>query len=114
MRRLHVEYSPEKDASLEETRTSRTLTSTPEPMHLNFSWSSTGRREIARLYLTAEDPEFDPVTIQHWKDEGFEVTYLPYNGDARSFKQQLHGIGDTLDLGDRWVLVGTTPFWVGH
>ena len=72
-------------------------------MVLNFPWDAKRPR---RLYITAEDTEFDATTIQHWKDEGFDVTYVPYDGEPKSLQQQLHKIGDSSDLGEKWGLIG--------
>ena len=68
-----------------------------------------------RVVLTAEDPDFDPVTIQHWKDEGFEVSYLPLDttsaATCKAYIQQLQHLADPLELGEKYALVGQTkPF----
>jgi hypothetical protein len=33
----------------------------------------------SRLYLTADTPSFDSILLSHWKSEGFNVTYLPFD-----------------------------------
>ncbi|KAL1311523.1 hypothetical protein AAFC00_001644 [Neodothiora populina] len=58
-----------------------------------------------RIYLTSEDPDFDPFTIQQWKSEGFDVQYLPFDGDLKVFKNQLMHIGDDLEIGEHYALI---------
>ncbi|KIW05527.1 hypothetical protein, variant [Verruconis gallopava] len=58
-----------------------------------------------RLWITSEDEEFDETTIQHWKDEGFDVTYLPMNGGGKPYVQELKRLADDLELGEAYALV---------
>jgi hypothetical protein len=32
-----------------------------------------------KLYITAEDDDFDELTVQEWRDEGFDVEYFSVN-----------------------------------
>jgi len=73
-------------------------------MPLNFSWTP-GEKKALRLFVSAEDTEFDPATLQHWKDEGFHVTFLSYNGDPAEYRTTLAKMGDKLDLGEKWALI---------
>lgn len=59
-----------------------------------------------RLVLTAEDPSFDSVTIQKWKDEGYNVTYLPFTGSRRDFERNLQHLADPLEMGEKYAIVG--------
>ncbi|OJD23331.1 hypothetical protein ACJ73_05318 [Blastomyces percursus] len=70
-----------------------------ETMH--FSWPS-GR---ARLVITADTRDFDQEVIQYFKDEAFEVAYLPYNGLAREYNGQLQKLEDPLELGEKYAIV---------
>ena len=63
-----------------------------------------------RLVLTAEDDSFDQTTIQNWKDEGFQVTYLPFTGSRKQYEQDLHCLPDPLELGEKYAIVG----WFFH
>lgn len=58
-----------------------------------------------KIYMTSEDPDFDPLTIKQWQSEGFSTTYLPYTGDLRAFKATLMSLGDDLALGEHYALV---------
>lgn len=58
-----------------------------------------------RLHIAADDDEFDPLILQHWKEEGFDVTYLPYDGNARAFKTELSHLADDLELGESYALI---------
>lgn len=42
-----------------------------------------------KLYITAETEDFDQVTIAEWRDEGFDVEYLPMGDDGAAYKQTL-------------------------
>jgi hypothetical protein len=46
-----------------------------------------------RIYITLEDDEFDEVTLQHWREEGFEVNYhaMGYGGGTAFMQQVKHG-----------------------
>ncbi len=59
-----------------------------------------------RLVLTAEDESFDTITIQNWKDEGFQVTYLPFTGSRKQYERALHCLPDPLELGEKYAIVG--------
>jgi hypothetical protein len=69
---------------------------------MHFSWNS----GTPHVVVTADTEDFDPATIQHFKDEGFSVSYLPYNGDSKEYKRQLKLLEDPLELGDRFAIVG--------
>jgi len=68
---------------------------------MQFSWNST-----PRIVVTADTDDFDPATIQHFEEEGFIVSYLPYNGDRKEYNRQLKHLGDPMELGDRYALIG--------
>jgi len=60
-----------------------------------------------RLHVTADDDEFDPTIIQHFREEGFDVTYLPYGNGGKAYKDKLKHLADDLELGEDYVIVGT-------
>ncbi|MCJ1386819.1 hypothetical protein MMC17_009947 [Xylographa soralifera] len=41
---------------------------------------SNNYKRSPRLYIGAEGPNFDEKIMSDWRDEGFNVFYLPYNG----------------------------------
>jgi hypothetical protein len=49
-----------------------------------------------RVYITAEDDSFDEVTIRHWKEEGFEVAYIPMGDGGKDYAQQIKAIASNL------------------
>ncbi|KAL8836233.1 MAG: hypothetical protein Q9170_003010 [Blastenia crenularia] len=63
---------------------------------MKFSWNNSSQKPL--VVVTAEDPDFDPITLQHWRDEGFEVSYLPFTASRKAYIQQLHHLADPLEL----------------
>lgn len=59
-----------------------------------------------KLVVTAEDPTFDEKTLQHWRDEGFDVSYLPFDTSRKQYVEKLYHISDSLGLGDNFAIVG--------
>lgn len=66
------------------------------------------RDDTPRLLVTADTQEFDPAVIQHFKDEGFDVAYLPQAGvtDIKSAVGELDRLEEPLEVGDRYAIVG--------
>ena len=69
---------------------------------MKFNWT-TGP---PHLVLTAESTDFDPVTIQNWKDEGYSVSYLPFDGSKKEYIHKLQHLADPLQLGETYAIVG--------
>lgn len=69
---------------------------------MKFSWDM----HKPRLVLTAESAEFDQVTINNWKDEGYQVDYLPFVSDKKEYVRQLNHLADPLELGEKYAIVG--------
>ena len=67
-----------------------------------------------RLVVTAEaeDGNFDKVTIDNWKAEGFDVTYLPLSTINTQVKCQktLQGLSDPLSPGKKYAMIGPPSF----
>jgi hypothetical protein len=62
-----------------------------------------------RLYITAETDtidEFDQIMLKHWREEGFDVIYLPFGRGGKAYVKELEGIKDSLSLGDSFGVVG--------
>ncbi|MCJ1395151.1 hypothetical protein MMC18_008032 [Xylographa bjoerkii] len=61
------------------------------------------------LYVGAETPVFDMKIMSDWRDEGFDVFYLRYNGI--SYKEQyinhINDIGNSLAPGEPFAIVGS-------
>ena len=64
-----------------------------------------------RLYITAETDtiqEFDQITLKHWRDEGFDVIYVPFGRGGKAYTKELEAIKDSMGLGDSFGIIGTT------
>ena len=88
-------------------RVGRSSTINASPTH--FSWNGS----TPRVVVTGDSPDFDPTTIQHLKEEGFAVAYLPYEGDAKEYRNKLSHLADPLELGDKYAIVGNADL-CGH
>lgn len=69
---------------------------------VNFSWSSPQRR----LVVTSDTEDFDEEVLSHFKEEGFEVTYLPYSGSHAGYERKLQHFADPLEFGEKYAIVG--------
>lgn len=61
-----------------------------------------------RLHVTADDDvaNFDPLILQHFRDEGFDVTYLPYDPqNHKAYTNELKHLHDDLELGENYAIV---------
>lgn len=65
------------------------------------------RATTPRLYITAESDEFDDLTLQAWRDEGFDVQYLPFGAGGKGYVKTLHSLKDNLGVGGTFAIVGT-------
>jgi len=68
---------------------------------MHFSWNSGPPRVI----ITADTEDFDPATIQHFRDEGFALAYLQYTGNSKEYKDQLQRLDEPLELGEKYAIV---------
>ncbi|EME42768.1 hypothetical protein DOTSEDRAFT_176049 [Dothistroma septosporum NZE10] len=62
-------------------------------------------RKPPRLHVTADDDEFDSSILQHLKDEGFNVTYLPWQNGGKPYRTQLAHLADDLELGESYAIL---------
>lgn len=62
----------------------------------------------ARLCITAETLDFDPETIKNWRDEGFDVHYLPFEGGGKDYGSRLMGVKEGLGVGENYAVVGVS------
>lgn len=58
------------------------------------------------IVLTADDRAFDPATITQWKEEGFQVSYLPFRGSRKEYIREIDHLPDPLELGEKYAVVG--------
>ena len=59
-----------------------------------------------RLVLTADGPEFNSTILSNWKDEGYQVTYLPFAQNKKEYINQLNHLADPLESGETYAIVG--------
>lgn len=59
-----------------------------------------------KLVVTAEGQDFDTNTLQQWRDEGFDVSYLTFNGQVENNINALERLADPRELGQRYAVVG--------
>ena len=72
---------------------------------MRFSWNdSTVSRP--KVVITAEGDGFDQVTIENWRAEGFEVSYLPLPGSRGDYVHYLQHVADSLELGQDFAIIG--------
>lgn len=65
------------------------------------------RATTPRLYITAESDEFDGMTLQAWREEGFDVQYLPFGDGGKQYVKTLHSLKEGLGVGGMFAIVGT-------
>ena len=67
-----------------------------------FQWNAA----TPRLVVTSDTEDFDQTTVSHFQQEGFQVAYLPYDGNHKAFQDRLQHLADPLDLGETYAIVG--------
>ena len=69
-----------------------------------------------KLVVTAEELTFVEATLQKWREEGFEVSYLPFDRSREKYAHAIEHLSDPLPLGDNYAIVGLLAlaprFWV--
>ena len=60
-----------------------------------------------RVLLSSTSDDFDPVVVRRWREEGFAISYLPFNGNPKDYVSDLKSVADRLDFGEKFVLIGT-------
>ena len=69
-----------------------------------------------KLVVTAEELTFDEATLQKWREEGFEVSYLPFDRSREQYAHTIEHLSDPLALGENYAIVGLLApalyFWV--
>ncbi len=69
---------------------------------VHLSWNTT----VPRLVLTSDTDDFDPTTISHFQEEGFQLSYLAYDGNKADYMAKLQHLQDPLELGEKYAIVG--------
>ena len=72
---------------------------------MSFSWNDS-TVALPKVVITAQDNEFDQATIQNWRAEGFEVSYLPFTASREDYVHYLQHLADPLELGENFAIIG--------
>lgn len=72
---------------------------------MKFSWTPSGMANV-KLVVTAEDPTFDEATMQKWREEGFNISYLPLNNSPERYAHTIEHLSDPLALNENYAIVG--------
>ena len=70
------------------------------------TWKVEWQTPQPKLILTSDTDDFDEIIISHFQQEGFQISYLAYDGDHKAYNNALHHLADDLELGDRYAIVG--------
>jgi hypothetical protein len=63
-------------------------------------------RKTPRVLLSADTPALDSSLLKLWREEGFTVSYLQFNGNKREFDAALHTLSNGLPFGEEFCLIG--------
>lgn len=72
---------------------------------MKFSWTPSGMAN-PKLVVTAENPTFDKATLQKWREEGFNISYLPLDNSRERYAHTIEHLSDPLALGENYAIVG--------
>jgi len=71
--------------------------------------TTNSQKSVPKLYITAKTTSgsnFDQITLQHWREEGFDVTFIPFAKGGETYIDTLKGIGSSLNDGERFGVIG--------
>jgi len=61
----------------------------------------------ARVCITAETENFDKETLRSWRDEGFDVIYIPFDDvGEKEYTSRLKTVKEGLGVGENYAVVG--------
>ena len=69
---------------------------------VRLNWSTS----TPRLVLTSDTDDFDDTIISHFEEEGFQISYLAYDGNKAEYLAKLQHLQDPLELGEKYAIVG--------
>ncbi|KAF9883926.1 hypothetical protein FE257_002669 [Aspergillus nanangensis] len=64
-----------------------------------------GGRGAARLCITAETPDFDTETLRSWRNEGFDVVYVPADCNEKEYISRLRSVKEGLGVGENYAVL---------
>lgn len=71
---------------------------------LRFNWSNVQ----PRIVVTSDTDDFDEDVLENFREEGYQIWYMPYSGDKAAYNNQLQHLADPLDMGELYAIVGTS------
>ncbi|KAK0515341.1 hypothetical protein JMJ35_002720 [Cladonia borealis] len=71
---------------------------------MKFSWDQNVMVR-PKLVVTAEDLTSVEATSQKWREEGFEVSYLPFDRSREEYAHAIEHLCDPLPLGENYAIV---------
>ncbi|KMU83436.1 hypothetical protein CIHG_01218 [Coccidioides immitis H538.4] len=90
--------------SLRERFSHRRQRSSSRSHETESSWRETG---APKLLLTANALYFDHTLFQDFREEGYDIAYLPHAAPPKQYKEQLQRFADVLEEEDRYAIVDT-------
>ena len=72
---------------------------------MKFSWTQSGMANL-KVVVTAEGPTFDEATLQKWREEGFNVSYLPFDNSRERYAHTIEHLSDPMALSETYAIVG--------
>lgn len=72
---------------------------------MKFSWTQFGMANL-KVVFTAQDPTFDESTLQKWREEGLNVSYLPLDNSREGYARTIEHLSDSLALSENFAIVG--------
>lgn len=62
-------------------------------------------KKAPRVWITSSSQHPPEKILQHWQEDGFDVRYLPYNGDQETYIASLKNLHSDLELTEQYALV---------
>ena len=75
----------------------------------NSFFNTLNKSKIPHLVVCGETEDFDEEAIQQFKDEGFDVAYVPMLDDGQNFIDRIHRTGDSFGVSEYYGIVGNAP-----
>jgi hypothetical protein len=57
------------------------------------------------VHILSDDTEFDPIFIQHLREEGFSTIYTPFTGSIKNFSYTIQHLEDDLEQGQKYAII---------
>lgn len=67
------------------------------------------KTKTPHLVLAAETEDFDEEVAQQWRDEGFDVKYVPLLAGGMDFIRRVHTVGANFGVSEQYAIVGEYP-----